>query len=163
MCKTLDLNLLLAQGDLVTGVSVGPFNQFDLNNDNTINQADITEWLDLAGTHNGYSSPFLRGDRNLSKVFPAPRTVDITDFQHFLTGFTSSCVDWWCGNYDGDNDVDITDFSLFLPNFVVTGGGTYGAGQSVPESSTVLLLGLGGLLLCYVGWGRVNLSGRFKG
>ena len=46
---------------------------------------------------------------------------------------------------------DITDFSNnFLPSFVATGGGTYGAGQSVPEPSTILLFGLGGLVLAYL-------------
>ena len=39
------------------------------------------------------------------KMDPNSRTVDITDFQNLLTGFTGSCVNWECGNFDGDNDV----------------------------------------------------------
>ena len=79
------------------------------------------------------------------------RTVDITDFQNFLAGFTGAGSTWDVGNFNGDSVVDITDFSNhFLPNFSATGGGTYGAGQSVPEPSTVLLFGLGSLLLVYL-------------
>ena len=62
-------------------------------------------------------------------------------------------------NRIGDNFVDITDFNAhFLLNFIaITGGGTYGPGQSVPEPSTVLLLGLGGALLAYA-FGRDSLA-----
>ena len=50
------------------------------------------------------------------------------------------------GNFDGDNDVDITDFSnYFLPGFQTSA--TYGPGQASPEPSSVLLLGLGVVLL----------------
>ena len=82
---------------------------------------------------------------------PLYKSNRFTDFTNFLSGFTGSCVNWECGNFDGDNDVDITDFSNhFLPSFVATGGGTYGPGQSVPEPSAVLLLGLGSVSLVYV-------------
>ena len=149
---------------MVAGVVASPSNQFDLDSDNDIDGDDITEWLSLTGTANGYASPMLRGDTdNVGASSPTSRTVDITDFQNFLTGFTAAGSTWDVGNFNGDSVVDITDFSNhFLPNFAATGGGTYGAGQSVPEPSTVLLLGLGGLLLCYLGWGRVHLSVRFK-
>ena len=131
---------------------MGAGNQFDLNSNNIINQADLRQWLSLAGTENGYASPFLRGDTDgVGNIFPASRTVDITDFDNFLNGFTGSCLNWRCGNFNGDNDVDITDFSNhFLPNFIMTGGGTYGPNQSIPEPSTLLLLGMGGLLLAYL-------------
>ena len=151
LCRVVDIRMMMNQGDLVAGVSVGAGNQFDLNSDNTINEADITEWLDLTGTHNGYGSPMLRGDTDgLGNMSPTPRTVDITDFQNFLNDFTGSCVNWECGNFNGDNVVDITDFSNhFLPSFSATDGGTYGLEQSVPEPGTVVLLGLGGVLLTY--------------
>ena len=152
LCRVADLRIMMAQGDLVAGVPVGAGNQFDLNSNNIINQADLRQWLSLAGTENGYASPFLRGDTDgVGSIFPAPRTVDITDFDNFLNGFTGSCLNWRCGNFNGDNDVDITDFSNhFLPNFIMTGGGTYGPNQSIPEPSTLLLLGMGGLLLAYL-------------
>ena len=154
-CGLSDINLLMAQGDLVTGVSVSSGNQFDLDNDNDIDENDITEWLSLTGTENGYSSPMLRGDTDdLGTMFDPNtpnRTVDITDFQNFLDGFTGIGSTWEVGNFNGDNVVDITDFSNhFLAGFAAASGGSYGAGQSVPEPNTVLLLGLGGLLLGYL-------------
>ena len=143
---------MMFQGDLTTGIFVGADNQFDLNNDNTINESDITEWLDLAGTESGYGSPFLRGDTDgMDNTFPTSRTVDITDFQNFLIGFTGAGSTWEVGNFNGDALVDITDFSnQFLPSFAATIGGIYGPGQSIPEPSTLLLLGLGGVLLSYI-------------
>ena len=83
------------------------------------------------------------------------KTVDITDFQQFLVGFTGSTSDWTTGDFNLDNVVDITDFSsYFLPSFAATGGGSYGAAQSVPEPSTMLLIGAGILMLVYLGWRR---------
>ena len=154
-CGLSDINLMMAQGDLTMGVPVASGNQFDLNADNTINEADITVWLSLTGTTNGYTSPMLRGDTDdLGQMDPNDRTVDITDFQNFLKGFTGAGSTWEVGNFNGDTVVDITDFSNhFLPSFVATAGGSYGPGQSIPEPSTVLLLGLGGMLLVYL-WCR---------
>jgi len=93
----------------------------------------------------------FRGDTdNVGASSPTPRTVDITDFQNFLKGFTGAGSTWEVGNFNGDAVVDITDFSNhFLPNFSAVAGGTYGPGQSIPEPSALLLLGLGGALLVY--------------
>ena len=83
------------------------------------------------------------------------RTVDITDFEQFLVGFTGPTSDWTTGDFNLDNVVDITDFSInFLPSFAATDGGTYGPGHSIPEPSTLLLIGTGGLMLVCLGWRR---------
>ena len=146
-CVLSDINLLMAQGDLVDGVSVGSGNLYDLDND--VDVDDITKWLSLTGTKNGYGSPALHGDTdNLDNTSPTPRSVDITDFQNFLGGFTGAGSTGEVGNFDGNGVVDITDFSnFFLPSFAATGGGTYGPGQSIPEPSAVLLLGVGAVLV----------------
>ena len=150
VCGLADINLMFQLGDLVTGVATtAATEQFDLIDNNFIDDADITEWLSQAATENGHASPYLRGDTDGLDPNTPTRTVDITDFTNFLTGFTGSGVNWEIGNFDGDNDVDITDFGLFLPNFISTGGGTYGA-ASVPEPSTMLLLGFGVVLVAYV-------------
>ena len=156
-CGLADINLLMAQGDLTSGVSATGKEEFDLNNNGVINETDITEWLRIAGANNGYGGgnanvPFLRGDTDgLDNTYPTPRSVDITDFQNFLNGFTGAGSTWEVGNFNGDDVVDITDFSNhFLPNFSATGGGTYGPAQSIPEPSTVLLLGLGAALLTHI-------------
>ena len=88
---------------------MGSADGYDLSDSDTIDASDITEWLSQAATANGYGSPMLRSDADgLGNIFPAPRTVDITDFQNFLTGFTGSCLNLECGNFNGDNEVDIT-------------------------------------------------------
>ena len=150
-CGLSDINLMMRQGDLAVGVGVSPGNKFDLDGDTDIDEDDITEWLSLAGTENGYSSSMQRGDTDsVGATSPTSRTVDITDFQNFLDGFTGVGSTWDVGNFNGDSVVDITDFSNhFLPNFSATGGGTYGAGEAIPEPSAMLLLGLGALLLGY--------------
>jgi len=139
--------------NLVTGVVVvGSTDRYDLSDNDTIDAADIRGWLSQAATANGYGSPMLRGDTDgLGNIFPAPRTVDITDFDNFFNGFTDSCANWECGNFNGGNVVDITDFSInFLPSVSATGGDIYGPGRSIPEPSTVLLLGLGVALLAHI-------------
>ena len=151
-CGLFDINLMMSKGDLVAGVPTNPSTEkFDLIDNNSIDTADIAEWLSLAGTENGYGSPYRHGDTdNLDTTHPTDRTVDITDFQNFLDGFTGVGSTWEVGNFNGDGIVDITDFSnFFLPNFGATGGGTYGAGQAVPEPTSTLLLGIGALLLAY--------------
>ena len=148
-----DINKMFDVGNLEAGVpTTVSTDRLDLIDDDTLNAADITEWLSQAATANGYGSPMLRGDTDgLDNMSPTPRTVDITDFDNFFNGFTDSCANWECGNFNGGNVVDITDFSInFLPTFAATGGGTYGPGQSIPEPSTVLLLGLGVALLACV-------------
>ena len=155
-CDVKDINLMFAEGNLVTGVPVDAENQFDLNRDLYIDQRDISKWLGEAATVNGYRSPYRSGDTDdLGNKSPTERTVDITDFQNFLTGFTGSCVGWECGNFNGDDVVDITDFSInFLPSFAATGGGTYD--ESVPEPNAVLLLGMGSLMLSYLSRRKVG-------
>ena len=75
-CDLFDVNLLLSQGDLASGVAVSPSNErFDINDDDTIDDEDLSDWLDNAAIINGFSSPYRRGDTNLD------RDVDITDFQ----------------------------------------------------------------------------------
>ena len=167
-CNVADINLMFAQGDLVMGVSVGTGNQFDLNNDSSIDNVDITQWLRLAGANNGYgagdpndpNAPYRRGETDdLARESPSTRTVDITDFENFLIGYTGVGFTWEVGNFDGDGDVDMTDFAVhFLPNFQAAGGGSYGPGQSVPEPSAMLLLGLGGMLLLCECWCKRRLK-----
>ena len=162
-CGLSDIDEMFLQGNLVTGVSTtSATEKFDLVDDNVIDNLDLDEWLLQSALESGYTSPFLRGDTDgLNSIFDPngpTRTVDVTDFENFLTGFTSDGSIWEVGNFDGDNDVDITDFATkFLPSFITTGGGTYGPGQSIPEPSAVLLLATGGVLLAYI-LGRESLA-----
>ena len=109
-CNLVDINMLLAQGNLVTGVSGGA--PFDLVVDGTLNQSDVTEWLSAAATHNGYDTPYLRGDTDdVGATSPDIRDVDITDFNALGSNFNPNGMDdmlgnWDQGNFDGDGDTD---------------------------------------------------------
>ena len=137
-CSTDDLDALYA----VFNTSVPPTDaQFDLNADNVVGEADLTEWLSQGATENGHSSPYLRGDTELD------RDVDITDFNSLATHFdpdgATAPHSWTEGNFDGDRDIDITDFNFLASNFAPDG---YGA-SAVPEPSSLLLTLLGLMLL----------------
>ena len=137
-CDLFDVNLLLSQGDLASGVAVSPSNErFDINDDDTIDDEDLSDWLDNAAIINVFSSPYRRGDTKLD------RDVDITDFNRLATHFEPSGMDvfaenWHHGNFDGDGDIDITDFNALSSNFAPGG---YSA-SAVPEPSAILLTSL---------------------
>ena len=140
-CNTDDLDALYA----VFNTSVPPTDaQFDLNADNVIGEADLTEWLSLAATANGHSSPYLLGDTELD------RDVDITDFNNLATHFDPNGAtaphSWTNGNFNGDSNVDITDFNLLSSNFAPDGYGT----SAIPEPSALLLTLLSLMLLAGV-------------
>ena len=140
-CNTDDLDALYA----VFNTSVPPTDaQFDLNADNVIGEADLTEWLSQAATENGHSSSYPRGDTELD------RDVDITDFNSLATHFdpdgATAPHSWTEGNFDGDRDIDITDFNFLASNFAPDGYGV----SAVPEPSPLLLALLGLMLLAGV-------------
>ena len=121
-------------GNLVTGVATtASTDRLDLIDDDTLNAADITEWLSQAATANGPSSPYLRGDSELD------RDVDITDFNALAANFGSrgAWPLWHEGNFDGDRDIDITDFDILAANFASEG---YGASAVLEPSAFLLAL-----------------------
>ena len=143
-CDLADINSILAQGDLVAGVTVGAGNQYDLNSDLSINNLDVTEWLSRAATKNSFLTPYRRGDTELN------RRGDITDFNTLAGNFSPAPVmpapGFDEGNFDGDDDVDITDFNSLAANF---SPGYSGQAQSVPEPAAVTLCALGCMLLLW--------------
>ena len=118
-CDLADINQMFQAGNLVTGVATsGDTDRLDLVENDTIDAADITEWLSQAATANSHGSPHLRGDTELD------RDVDITDFNALASHFdpagdgkSKNGTFWDEGNFDGDDDTDITDFYLFAANF----------------------------------------------
>ena len=161
-CNRFDMNELFAQGDLVDGLVI-PLSavnrKFDLTNDQTINNDDISRWLALSAQHNGYgnASPYRRGDTDgLGRLSPDRRDVDITDFNtladHFEpTGAVAAKPLWHFGNFDGDRDVDITDFNLLAANFSPGGYNNIQPvqplKQSVPEPASLVLFAAGVLFV----------------
>ena len=67
-------------------------NLFDLNDDLTLNQIDIDEWLLNAATLNGNAVPYRRGDFDgLGKVSPALLAVDTMDYRQLHNNYDDSC------------------------------------------------------------------------
>ena len=141
-CDLADINQMFEARNLITGVTVRESNyRLDLVDNDTLDVADITEWLSPAATANGHGSPYLRGDTELD------RDVDITDFNALASHFDLAEDEdpqngplWYEGNFDGDDDTDITDFNLLAGNFAPGGYGT--AAVSEPASVFLFLTGL---------------------
>jgi len=140
-CDLADINQMFEAGNLVTGVTASvSTDRLDLVNNDTIDAADITEWLAWAATVNGHGLPYLRGDTEFD------RDVDITDFNVLASHFDPTGDGdpyngpfWNEGNFNGDDNVDITDFNLLAANFAPSGYTT----SVIPEPSSVVLLLLG--------------------
>jgi len=139
-CDLADINQMFQAGNLVTGVTThGDTDRLDLVDNDTLDAADISEWLSQAATANGHGSPYRRGDTEFD------RDVDITDFNALASHFDPTGVEdslngpfWNEGNFDGDGDTDITDFNLLAANFAPDGYNS----SAIPEPSTMLLASL---------------------
>ena len=147
-CDLADINQMFEAGNLVTGVTaLVSTDRLDLVNNDTIDAADITEWLVQAATTNGHRSPYLRGDTELD------RDVDITDFNALASHFDSTGDGdpqngplWNEGNFDGDDDTDITDFNLLAANFSPSGYAYVGHTRTIHDASGVTRPGSRGCL-----------------
>ena len=83
-------------------------------------------------------APLMPGDAN------GDGKVDINDLTIVLTHYNKSGVIWSQGDANGDGKVDINDLTIVLTNYNRTAG--LGSGlATVPEPSTLVLLGVGAL------------------
>ena len=119
--------------DLVVEI-VGGYHgaHFDLTNDGFVNQADLDEWLVLAGGANTDSgSPYLPGDANLDGG------VDVPDFNVWNGNkFTATGTAGWCGgDFNADGVVDVPDFNIWNGNKFTSSDAT-----AVPEPGLQLWL-----------------------
>lgn len=81
-----------------------PAARFDLNQDDQVDQADVTYWLEaIVGTR--------PGDTNLD------RKVDFADFVQFSTHFGREEVTWAQGDFNGDGKASFDDFILLSSMF----------------------------------------------
>ena len=105
--------------------------QFDLTGDGFVDQADLDEWLVLAGRINlPTSNPYLVGDANLDG------RVDGQDFVVWnLHKFTSTAA-WCSGDFNADGVVDGLDYIVWNDN-KFTSSDTV---ASVPEPDSIILL-----------------------
>ena len=125
-CEVGDLNALLAVGPVAPGVPASGNEQFDLVEDGVIDNADVDEWLTIAASENGFTSPYKRGDANLDGV------VDASDFNIWYAGKFTSTLLWDHGNFDGDGVADVSDFNIWNTNKFTASDGV----SMVPEPTT---------------------------
>ena len=108
-CDAADINMLLAEGDVSTGVAGGN-PQFDLTGDGMIDNDDLDAWLDEAAYAAGFDSPFKYGDANLDG------SVDVTDFNLWNSANFTANSRWDLGDFNGDGVTDTSDFNLWNTN-----------------------------------------------
>ncbi|MCG8509607.1 MAG: dockerin type I domain-containing protein, partial [Rhodospirillales bacterium] len=118
----------------------------DMDFDRDTDETDVDLWLAAAAAANGFGSAYYRGDANLDG------TVDGQDFSLLKANFGSSDAAWIDGDFNGDGNVDGQDFSLLKANFGAASAEQIAALETfeasiVPEPASLLLLGLGGILL----------------
>ena len=113
--------------EIVAGTNAAAF---DLTNDGLVNQADLTEWLAVAGAANLPSgNPYLSGDANLDG------SVDAEDFIEWNTNKFTAVAAWCSGDFNADGVVDAADFIEWNAN-KFTSADVHGT-PSVPEPSSL--------------------------
>ena len=130
VCDVADINQMFEEGNLKAGVTTTVVNnRLNLIDDDTLDTADITEWLSQAATENGYGSPYVLGDIDLDHDVD---TADLTRMIADFTGAPGTGKNW----LTGDGDVDSADLTTAIINFT----GARNAAAAVPEPSGLLLL-----------------------
>lgn len=126
LVDAIDLDELLAEGPIASGVAADPRNaEFDLNGDGAIDHSDRDIWLTEAATYNGLGSPYLIGDANLDG------SVDASDFNIWNGSKFTTSLAWSNGDFNADGAVDGSDFNAWNQNKF-----TSSDVASVPEPST---------------------------
>ncbi len=137
------------QASLVTSFAQGLFNATY-----TIGVSDQDLLGAIAGTDlvlqlTGYVG--IDGDVNLD------RKVDAGDLNLLLSHYgQSSGADWGSGDFTGDGAVTSSDLNLLLTNYGVQLGGMLDSLQSVPEPSSLMLIGCA-IATCMT-WRRRSLA-----
>ena len=127
LCTVTDIDSLVI--DIANGTN-SP--EFDLTNDDLTNKADRDLWLELAGSENGFSSPYKLGDATLDGK------VNIVDLNQLAKNWMTDTAEWSRGNFTDDGRVDIGDLNELAQNW----GSDIGAAvpAAVPEPASGWLL-----------------------
>lgn len=100
LCTFADVDMLIAAIAEGSGDT-----QFDLNGDDSVNRGDLSEWLSIAATENGYAEPYLFGDGDLNG------TVGASDLNALALNWRGSTNKWSDGDFNADGMVDSTDLN----------------------------------------------------
>ncbi len=134
-CEQDDIDAMYA----AFGATTASNQQFDYNDDQQVNGADVDGWLaDASSSENAYNTDnltFTMGDANLDG------SVNSVDLGRLLNNFnsTASPLYWMDGNLNGDGNVNSIDLGLLLNRF---GFASSASTSAVPEPNSAILIGL---------------------
>jgi len=144
-CDITDLDALVSSGDLTNGfdVRVGKIVRYDLDQDGTVDTADLEKWLADAASENGFSEAYIVGDANLDGM------VDSSDLNALALSWNQEGKTWSQGDFDGDGRVGSSDLNSLALNWNQS---IAVAAPPVPEPSSGFLFTL--ISAVIVGWVR---------
>ena len=94
---------------------------------------DLSEWLFLAATENGFAESYLLGDADLNG------TIGASDLNQVALNWRGSADKWSDGDFDADAMVDADDLNSLALNW---GASIRVTASAVPEPSSEWLLAL---------------------
>ena len=136
-------------GEIVAGTNDAVF---DLSGEGTVDDADLTQWLSEAATHNGFSEAYLHGDSNLDG------SVDATDLNNLALNWRMEAARWSAGDFKPDGVVDSGDLNELALNWRGSILPAATDNSPVPEPSAFMLTFVGLALICRLGRKRNNTS-----
>lgn len=106
-CSVSDIDMLLNTGSVDRGVPVDASGNgvFDLNGSGVIDEDDVSQWLSLAATENGFAQSFKLGDASLDG------TVNSEDLNTVRLAWQTAGNTWSSGDFNGDGTVDPQDLN----------------------------------------------------
>lgn len=116
--------------ELVAQVAMGGTDPlFDMNGDSSVDTLDIEEWLSVAATQNGFASPYLPGDANLSG------NVDAADLNALGVSWQQDLALWSAGDFTANGSVGADDLNVLGLNWQES----IAAAAAVPEPASLSL------------------------
>jgi hypothetical protein len=112
---------------------------FDLSNDGTVDEADLTQWLAYAATENGFVAPYLFGDANLDGK------VNVSDLNTIGRHWTQSVSRWSAGDFNADGTIDAPDLNSLGQNWHLTISSA--SPPAIPEPASQFLFGVGAIVV----------------
>ena len=105
---------------------------FDLSGDGLVDNADLTQWLFEAATHNGFGDAYLAGDTDLDG------SVDPADLNALALSWRKSATGWSLGDFTADGFVDSADLNALALNWRHSIPAAAPANASAPEPPPLL-------------------------